>query len=502
MTAPEIPNLTRVVVRGAGLAGAGFALAQVLTLSFYLVLARLATPDDFGVFAAGSILVGIGTLFAEAGLMSALIQRRDRIEEAASTAVAATLVGGLALSLLALALAPLVGLYFERTRVTQVAAAMSGWLLLQAATVVPDALMQRRFSFVRRLAVEPAGVVAFGITAVVACSHGLGVWGLVLGTYALGVAQVALAWGLVGWRPSARLVSYEMWRELLAFGRHVMSSEFIRRVAAELDAALVGRFIGTAPLGQYRYARRFAIQPLAGVVNIASYVLLPAFAQLSGERERDRFRPAFLRALRWTSTIALPTSFAFLPLGEPVAVLLLGERWREAGQALSALCAYSAGGAVVSVASEGLKAWGRPDFLPRIHLFGAILAAALMLALLPVGLVGIAAAVSIASAAVAVYALRAVGRAVDIPLRGMLAEIWPPFVAAALSAATLYPAERLLVHASERGTLVGLALLAAEALLGAALYLALLAAAAPASARELLAVTSAAWRRLRRSGGR
>ena len=489
-----------MVVRGAGLAGAGFALAQVLTLSFYLVLARLATPDDFGVFAAGSILVGIGTLFAEAGLMSALIQRRDRIEEAASTAVAATLVGGLALSLLALALAPLVGLYFERTRVTQVAAAMSGWLLLQAATVVPDALMQRRFSFIRRLAVEPAGVVAFGITAVVACSHGLGVWGLVLGTYALGVTQVALAWGLVGWRPSARLVSYEMWRELLAFGRHVMSSEFIRRVAAELDAALVGRFIGTAPLGQYRYARRFAIQPLAGVVNIASYVLLPALAQLSGERER--FRPAFLRALRWTSTIALPTSFAFLPLGEPVAVLLLGERWREAGQALSALCAYSAGGAVVSVASEGLKAWGRPDFLPRIHLFAAILAAALMLALLPVGLVGIAAGVSIASAAAAVYALRVVGRAIDIPLRGMLAEIWPPFVAAALSAATLYPAERLLVHASERGTVVGLALLATEALLGAALYLALLAAAAPASARELLAVTSAAWRRLRRSGGR
>lgn len=499
MTAPEIPTLTRVVVRGAGLAGAGFALAQALTLGFYLVLARLAAPDDFGVLAAGSILVGIGTLFAEAGLMSALIQRRDRIEAAASTAVAATLVGGLALSLLALALAPLVGLYFERARVTQVAAAMSGWLLLQAATVVPDALLQRRFSFVRRLAIEPAGVVAFGVTAVVACAHGLGVWGLVLGTYALGLTQVALAWGLVGWRPSARLVSYEMWKELLGFGRHVMSSEFIRRVAAELPAALVGRFIGTASLGQYGYARRFALQPLAAMVNIASYVLLPALAQLSGERER--FRVAFLRALRWTSAIALPASFVFLPLGEPIAVLLLGERWREAGQALSALCAYSAGGAVVSVASEGLKAWGRPDFLPRIHLFGAILAAALMLALLPFGLVGIAAAVSIASAAVALYALRAVGRAVDIPLRAMLAAIWPPFFAAALSATTLYPTERLLVHASERGTLAGLALLAAEALFGVALYLALLAFAGPATARELLA-TPRAWRGLRRARGR
>jgi PST family polysaccharide transporter len=493
MSDVEAPGgLTRVVARGAGLAGFGFALAQALTLGFYLVLARLATPDDFGVLAAGSILVGIGTLFAEAGMMSALIQRRDRIDEAASTAVVATLVGGLILSLLALALAPLIGLYFGRSEVTLVAAAMSGWLLLQAATVVPDALMQRRFSFVRRVVVEPGGAAAFGVTAVIATAQGLGVWGLVLGMYALGVTQVALAWGLARWRPSPRLVSYEMWRELIRFGRHVMSAEFIRRIAAELDAALVGRFLGTAPLGQYRYARRFAVLPLAAIVNVAAYVLLPALARLAGEEAR--FRPALLRALRWTSLGAMPASLVLLPLGEPLAVLLLGEEWRQAGRALAALCLYGAGGAVVSVASEAFKAWGRPELLVRIHLVAAGLLAVLMVAFLPFGLVAVAAAVSIASAGAGLYALRSVGRVVGIPFGRLAAEVWPPLVAAALTAAALFPVERWTVRAGERGAAAGLGLLAAEALAGAACYLALLAALAPGTARELAGAARSATR--------
>lgn len=59
MVEPEIEptNLSETVVRGVGLAGAGYVLAQAITLGFYLVLSRLATPSDFGEFAAGGLVV-------------------------------------------------------------------------------------------------------------------------------------------------------------------------------------------------------------------------------------------------------------------------------------------------------------------------------------------------------------------------------------------------------------------------------------------------------------
>jgi PST family polysaccharide transporter len=274
-----------------------------------------------------------------------------------------------------------------------------------------------------------------------------------------------------------------MWRELIGFGRHVMTAEFVRRVAAELDAALVGRFIGTAPLGQYRYARRFALQPLAAIVNVTSYVLLPALARLAGEE--GRFRLALLRGLRWTSIAAMPASLVLLPLGEPLAVLLLGEEWRQAGQALAALCLYSAGGAIVSVASEAFKAWGSPEVLLRVHLLAAGLLTVLMLAFLPFGLIAVATAVSLASAGAGLYALLSVGRTVGIPFRRLAREVWPALVAAGVAAGALYPLERWAVRAGERGTAAGLGLVAAEVLAGALCYLALLAALAPATAREL-----------------
>src|SRR5262245_38711985 len=155
-------GLTRIVVRGVGLAASGFVLTNLLTLAFYIALARLATPHDFGVLAAGSVLVYFSATFVESGLAAALIRRRDNLDEAANTVLIATVAAGAGLSLIALAAAPLVGHFFGSAQITQVAAAMSGMLFVRSLGIVPSTLLQKRFSFVRRVVVTPAGVLGFG----------------------------------------------------------------------------------------------------------------------------------------------------------------------------------------------------------------------------------------------------------------------------------------------------------------------------------------------------
>ena len=87
-------GLTGTVIRGVTYSGGGFLLARGITLGTYIVLARLVTPVELGQFTAGSILVGIGGLFAGSGMSAAVIHRRDRLEEAAATAVVATVLAG------------------------------------------------------------------------------------------------------------------------------------------------------------------------------------------------------------------------------------------------------------------------------------------------------------------------------------------------------------------------------------------------------------------------
>ncbi len=382
-----------------------------------MVLARLISPGDFGDFAAASILVNAGMLFTESGMLAALIHRRDRIEEAASTAVIATLAAGLLFGLIALVASPLVGAFFDSDTIATVSAALAGLLPLRALPIVPEALLQRRFLFLRRMVSEPAAVVAFGTVAIIAASNGMGVWALVLGYYASAVTDIILSWALVRWRPRLGLASFAVWRELVSYGRHVLAATAILRAGSQVPNALLGRYVGTAPLGQYRYADRIASTPFSAILAAASWVLFPAFARISHESER--FREAFLRSLRSIMALAVPFGMVLLPLGVPIAVVVFGPVWYDAGEAAMALCLYTGAASLISIATEAFKAAGRPELLTRTHLLTVVFGSILMVALLPFGLVGVAAGISLGMVAGAAYAVVASGRVMEIS-RGAL----------------------------------------------------------------------------------
>ena len=476
-------TLTAIVVRAGALAASGFVLTNVFSVAFYVVLAHLATPHDFGLLAAGGVLVYFSMTVIDSGLAAALIRRDDRVEEAANTVLIATAASGAVLTLLALAAAPVVGRFFGSAHVTAVAVAMSGILFVRSLGVVPNALLQKRFSFARRAVAGPAGVVAFGAVSVAATARGWGVWGLVLGSYASAVTDVALGWLFARWRPRPGLASVAMWRSLAGFGRHVVVADVVMGAGDKIDALFVGRLLGTAALGQYRYAWRVAVLPLAAIVNVGGYVLYPAFASIAAEP--DRMRVAFMRAFRWLSVAALPASLVLLPLGEPLVVLAFGEPWRPAGRAVAAMCCFAAGQALGSLVGQAWLAVGRPQLLPRLHLLSVVALALLMLALLPLGLVGMGLALSFSSLCVGVYAIRGAAAALQIPVRVLVRELAPPAVAAATMALALVALDRGAVHAADHGAVAGLALLALETLAGAALYLLLLAAFSPARAHDL-----------------
>jgi O-antigen/teichoic acid export membrane protein len=463
-------GLTRTVVRGVGVSGLGFVLTQVLTLGIYLTLARLATPDDFGELAAGAIVVNVGIqLFGvESGILTALIHRRDRVEEAMATAVVSTLLTGLVFTGLAFAVSPLVGAFFDSGRIGSVAAATSGLMLLRTACVVPMAMLQRRFSFARRVVVEPLGVIAFGATAIATTANGLGVWGLVLGFYARALVDVVLSWSLVGWRPQMNKASFDMWRELVGYARHVFAATVVQRLNDQVPAALLGRFVGSAQLGQFRYGIRTAALPFSAALAAASYVLFPAFARIA--EDPARFRQAFTRALGWMAVIGMPGGFIMLGLGAPAATLLYGPDFADAGDAAMALCVFVAAGVLVSVITEAFSADGRPELLVRIHLVEALVGIVAMIALLRFELVGVAAGVSLGVAVGATYAIWKAQRVFEIPWRTIASEITPPFVAAVVMGISALILDTTLVQAADQETFRGIGLLLAETIFALSLY--------------------------------
>ena len=404
--------------------------------------------------------------------MAALINRRDRLEEAASTAFFWLAGSGAGLALLSFVASPAIGIFFRNRSAGHVAAALSGWLLLRALTIVPDSLLQRRLSFARRAAVDPLGALVFAAVSVGACAMGAGIWGLVAALYASEVVEVAAAWWFARFRPRWRLTSLPMLRELAAFARPVLASEIVRRVAGQMDIIMLGRFASTATLGQYRNGYRLASQPIGALINVGSYVLLPSLARLAGEGLD--VKEAVRRAYRVVLAVAVPVSFALVPLGVPLAVVVFGDRWRPAGHAIAALWGLLFGGAVSTVAAETAKATGHPRLLVRIHTLNLVVTAALVTAAaVPFGLIGVATAVSVSQVVVGIYAFGQIAPFADLRWSDLVSDLAIPSAAAGcMIAAMLAFASGL--HPLGDGEATAAALTIAEAAVGAVTYLALL----------------------------
>jgi PST family polysaccharide transporter len=195
--------------------------------------------------------------------------------------------------------------------------------------------------------------------------------------------------------------------------------------------------------------------------------------------------------------VSMPASLILFPLGEPLAVILFGEVWRPAGQALMAMCLFAAGNSLLSICLEGAKAYGRPAVLARVHLVMMGTTVAAMVALLPLGLDGVAAGLSVGAVAGGAYAAFAFSRTVSMPLGRIWAEVWAPAAAAVVMAATIYPIEHFVLRAGTRGVAAGLALLALEAALAALVYVVALSIMAPDRGRMIVRLPAMALKRRR-----
>jgi O-antigen/teichoic acid export membrane protein len=464
----EPGSLMRTTARGAGVAGLGYIASQSLAFLSYLVLVRLLTPNDYGIYAAGTVIAGIGGLFAESGMLAALVKREDRLDEAASTAFVALALSGVLLMLGSLALSPLLGDVFHSAKVGEVTAVLSGWLLIRALTIVPDALLQRRFSFVRRVVVDPLGVIAYAIASISLAAAGAGVWAMVAGAYASIIVQALAAWIAAGFRPQLRLASFSLWRELASYTRPLILGEVLRRITMQIDVFTLGRLSGTATLGQYRNGLMLAQQPTGAFGSVAAYVLLPAFARLSNIPHR--IAGAARHAYWVAQPVIVPISLACIPLGVPIALIVLGPQWRAAGHAIAGLSGLVLGGTLLSISGELMKATGLLRLQVYVQTIGIVLVAVtVVFAAIEWGLLGVAIAGSLSSLTTASYAMINIAKALELPASEFFIGMIAPVAASLLMIATM-----LLFAAAtnpiDHPQLIQIILLAAEILAGALTY--------------------------------
>lgn len=446
---------------------------RLLVLGSTAVLARVLTPDDFGLVALAltfmALLEGIGDL----GLSQALVVHKgEDIEERANTVFFAGVAIGFGFTAIVAALSPLAGSFFHQPGLTGITAALGCNFLLRSLGGTHYALAQKRLDFRARTLAEFADVVVRGSTGIALALAGLGAWALVIG-YLIGTATLNCAlWLMVDWRPHLR-VSFPHLREMTKFGVTLSAIDITSAVVSNVDYVFVGRVLGPTALGLYTLAFRLPELLMINLSVVASLVLFPAFSAV----DRGSLGRAFLISLRFTLMIALPIAVGMTILAKPIVLTLFGPQWADSADAMRVLAIFGLAVATGIPAGTAYKATGRAGLL----LYMASIRMVLVIVLLAIFVDNGIAAAGGCQAAVAVLAevagIIVASRLLDLPVPRILAEAVPAVIAATVMAIPLIVIS-LVIESSLAALLLGTAV-------GAVVYLLVIARVAPDSIRYL-----------------
>ena len=277
-------DLTGAVVSGVRWKAMTRGVSIVTRLVVLVILARLLTPTDYGIAGMAIVVTSFALVFTDPALSAALIQR-PTIDERDRSSVfwLATGIGG-GLTLLGIAASGLVARFFGEEQVQELFIVTSLCLVVASLSVTQRAILTRELAY-RKLEIrEMISTVAGGVVGVAAAIAGLGPWAIVLNVVTYAVMSTSLLWLLVEWRPR-RMFSMDRIRSLWGFSARIFSASMLTWGNQNLDKALVGRFLGAAPLGAYSLAYSAMLVPNQLLSRPLYQVVAPAFARIQiGQR--------------------------------------------------------------------------------------------------------------------------------------------------------------------------------------------------------------------------
>lgn len=301
------------------------AISVGIQLVSTIVLARLLTPEAYGLVGMVMVVIAFAALFKDLGLSSATIQRESITSAQVSVMFWINTCVGALLSLLVALSAPLVVWFYGKPELLWVTVALGGNILLSSLGAQHSALLTRQMRFKDLAVARLSGAVGALIISCAAAFAGWAHWALVAGAIGGSVIQTALFWLFSPWCPGLPQRNTGA-RSMVRYGLNLTGFELVNFFSRNLDNILIGRVWGDAALGFYSRAYRLVLFPVSQIRTPLVAVAMPALARLQAEPQR--FRNYYCRLLSILALACMPLS-AFIVVGaEPLILTLLGAKWQ------------------------------------------------------------------------------------------------------------------------------------------------------------------------------
>lgn len=377
-------------------------VAQIISFSLsvisLIVLARLLTPDDFGIVSIGLIFLGLFHNFQDFGVMPAVIQRGDRVEESISSGLFLRLIITCLLTILIAIISPMVAFFLGNLDVASVIMVYAANLFILPLCFAPQIRLTRALNFAKLSMASVAQATVLALASILFAILGYSYWSMVIGSILGSVAFVLVMSYHADWRVRPKMDAPLM-RDLLGFGKHMLITSMMGFIIFNVDQFVIAKVLGVAFLGFYSIAVRFGRTTGDQISNIVNRVLFPTFSRI--KEDIEKLRTGYTQSLRMIAIVMSPISFGISAISPIFVEVALGDQWLAVVIPLSILSFQGLLNAIITPASNVLISIGKPKYLAIIASVQALL---LVLLIYPVavyyGMVGICVLTTVLSLAV------------------------------------------------------------------------------------------------------
>lgn len=418
-------------------------LAQVATqvsrLAVSVILARLLTPQEFGVVAAAMVIMVVAWQLTDLGTAAVIIQREVIDDTLVSSVFWFNLAFGGVLSALTLLTAQPLADALGQPEAAPAIRLLAAVSLLGAIGNMHHALLRRTMQFGRLATITIANAAVNSLLGIGLAFAGAGIWALVIGTVAGVATSSAAAWWFHPWRPTA-VFSVHRLREVARFSIHFFWSNSLAVLFDQLDKVIISRLLGGAPLGTYAVAQRTVLSPVQAVSGAVSTVSFSAFAR--GQDDPEKLRAGASRAAGVLALVILPSMVGLAVLAEQAVAVVYGSQWEAAVPVIQVLGPVAAVQALACITASVMLAKGRSDWLYRWTLANCLVGAAAMAVGAQWGLMGVSLALAAVVLVLKPFEMRMALGLIDMRLSTYARTLLPHAVITAVMAATAWLAAR------------------------------------------------------------
>lgn len=344
-------------IKSNGVASIIIVVLQAIQL---VVLARILSPEDFGLMAMIEVVIGIARIFTDLGVGAAIIYKLSITDNELSSLYWLNYLAGLFVAILVFISRPLIAGFYNEDRLIE----LLGWISI-VFFVAPigqqyQVLMQKRLEFNRLAVIDVISSSFSFIVTIILAITGIGVLALIIGEIVRTFVRsmISLLVGLKFWKPSLHFKRKDL-SGFVGFGLFQMGEKVLNYFNQRIDQILIGWLLGAEILGYYTLAYNIALAPFLRINPILTRVAFPTFSKL--QNNVVRLRRGYLKLIKALSLINFPILIGIAIISSQIILNIFGSEWVDSIRLLQLLAFVALIRSIVNPVGSLLLAKGRAD---------------------------------------------------------------------------------------------------------------------------------------------